>query len=77
MDFDFTTHLSKLLSVPPSQITIQVLTGGVINAAVRASFTLPVDLTRFGHPQSVRSVVLKHARTTLYGLRTMGAIRHD
>jgi hypothetical protein len=61
MDFDFTTHLSKLLSVPPRQITIQVLTGGVINAAVRASFTPPVDLTRFGHPQSVSSVVLKYA----------------
>ena len=63
MDFDFTTHLSKLLSVPPSQITIQVLTGGLINAAVRASFTPPVDLTRFGHPhwQSVPSVVLKYA----------------
>jgi len=61
MDFDFTTHLSKLLSIPPSQITIQVLTGGLLNAAVRASFTPPVDLTRFGHPQSVRSVVLKYA----------------
>jgi hypothetical protein len=61
MDFDFTSHLSKLLSVPPSQITIEVLTGGLINAAVRASFTPPVDLTRFGHPQSVRSVVLKYA----------------
>ena len=61
MDFDFTTHLSKLLSVPPSQITIQVCTGGLLNAAVRASFTPPVDLTRFGHPQSVRSVVLKYA----------------
>ena len=44
-----------------TQITIQVLTGGVINAAVRASFTPPVDLTRFGHPQSVPSVVLKYA----------------
>ena len=61
MDFDFTTHLSKLLSIPPNQITIQVLTGGLLNAAVRASFTPPVDLTRFGHPQSVRSVVLKYA----------------
>jgi hypothetical protein len=61
MDFDFTTHLSKLLSVPPSQITIHVLTGGLTNAAVRASFTPPVDLTRFGHPQSVPSVVLKYA----------------
>ena len=61
MDFDFTTHLSKLLSVPPSQITIQVLTGGLINAAVRASFTPPVDLTLFGHPQSIPSVVLKYA----------------
>jgi hypothetical protein len=61
MDFDFTTHLSKLLSIPPSQITIQVLTGGLTNVAVRASFTPPVDLTRFGHPQSVPSVVLKYA----------------
>jgi hypothetical protein len=61
MDFDFTTHLSKLLSIPPSQITIQVLTGGLINAAARASFTPPVDLTRFDHPQSVPSVVLKYA----------------
>ena len=61
MDFDFTTHLSKLLSIPPSQITIQALTGGLINAAVRASFTPPVNLTRFGHPQSVRSVVLKYS----------------
>ena len=61
MDFDFTTHLSKLLSIPPSQITIHVLTGGFLNATVRASFAPPVDLTRFGHPQSVRSVVLKHA----------------
>ena len=61
MDFDFTTHLSRLFSIPPSQITIQVLTGGVINAAVCASFTPPVDLTRFSHPQSVRSVVLKYA----------------
>ena len=61
MNFDFTTHLSKLLSIPPSQITIQILTGGLLNAAVRASFTPPVDLTRFGHPQSVRSVVLKYA----------------
>ena len=61
MDFDFTTHLSKLLSVPPSQITIQALTGGLLNAAVRASFTPPIDLTRFGHPQSVRSVVLKYS----------------
>ena len=61
MDFDFTTHLSKLLSIPPNQITIQVLTGGLLNAAVRASFTPPVDLTRFGHPQSVPSVVLKYA----------------
>ena len=61
MDFDFTTHLSKLLSIPPSQITIQVLTGGLLNAAVRASFTPPVDLTQFGHLQSVQSVVLKYA----------------
>jgi hypothetical protein len=61
MAFDFTTHLSKLLSVPPSQITIQVLTGGLTNVAVRASFTPPVDLTRFGHPQSVPSIVLKYA----------------
>jgi hypothetical protein len=61
MDFDFSTHLSKLLSIPPSQITIQVLTGGLVNAAVRASFIPPVDLTRFGHSQSVRSVVLKYA----------------
>ena len=61
MDFDFTTHLSKLLSVPPSRIAIQVLTGGVTNTAVRALFTPPVDLTRFGHPQSVSSVVLKYA----------------
>ena len=61
MDFDFTTHLSKLLSIPPSHITIQILTGGLLNAAVRASFTPPVDLTRFGHPQSVQSVVLKYA----------------
>ena len=61
MDFDFTTYLSKLLSIPPSQITIQFLIGGLLNATVRASFTPPVDLTRFGHPQSVPSVVLKHA----------------
>ena len=61
MDFDFTTHLSKLLSIPPSQIAIQILTGGLLNAAARASFTPPVDLTRFGHPQSVPSVVLKYA----------------
>ena len=61
MDFDFTTHLSKLLSIPPSQITIQALTGGLSNAAVRASFIPPVDLTRFGHPQSVPSVVLKYS----------------
>ena len=61
MDFDFTTHLSKLLSIPPSQITIQVLTGGLLNAAVRASFTPPADFTRLGHLQSVRSVVLKYA----------------
>ena len=60
MDFDFTTHLSKLLSVPSSRITVQVLTGGLTNAAVRASFNPPVDLTRFGHPQSVPSVVLKY-----------------
>ena len=61
MDFDFTTHLSELLSIPPSQITIQVFTGGLGNAAVRASFTPPVDLTQFGHPQSVSSIVLKYA----------------
>ena len=61
MDFDFATHLSRLLSIPLSQITIQVLTGGLLNAAARASFTPPVDLTRFGHSQSVRSVVLKYA----------------
>ena len=61
MDFDFTTHLSKLLSIPPSQITIHVLTGGLLNTAVRATFTPPVDLTQFGHPQSVRSVVLKYS----------------
>ena len=61
MDFDFTTHLSKLFSIPPSQIAIQVLTGGIVNAAVRALFTPPVDLTQFGHPQSVQSVVLKYA----------------
>ena len=60
MDFDFTTHLSKLLSIPPSQITIRSLTGGEINITVRASFTPPVDLTQFGHPQSVSSVVLKY-----------------
>jgi Phosphotransferase enzyme family len=61
MDFDFTTHLSKLLSIPPSQITIEALTGGMLNVAVRASFTPPVDLTQFGYPQSVPSVVLKYA----------------
>ena len=61
MDFDFTTHLSKLLSIPPNQITIHFLTGGLLNATVRASFTPPVDLTQFGHPQSVPSVVLKYA----------------
>ena len=61
MDFDFTTHHSKSISIPPSQTTIQVLTGGLINAAVRASFIPPVDLTRFGHPQSVPSVVHKYA----------------
>ena len=61
MDFDFTKHLSKLLSISPSRITIQVLTGGLLNAAVRASFAPPVNLTRFGHSQSVRSVVLKYS----------------
>jgi hypothetical protein len=61
MDFDFTTHLSKLLSIPPTQITIQFLAGGCFNVAVRASFTPPVDLSQFGHPQSVPSVVLKYA----------------
>ena len=61
MDFDFTTHISKLLSIPPSQITIQPLIGGMLNVAVRASFTPPVDLTQFGHPQSVSSVILKHS----------------
>jgi hypothetical protein len=61
MNFDFTSHLSKLLSIPSSQITIQSLTGGNLNVAVRASFTPPVDLTRFGHPQSVTSVILKYS----------------
>ena len=61
MDFDFTTHLSKLLSIPPNQITIQVLTGGTVNATVRASFAPPIDLTRFGQPQSVQSIILKYA----------------
>jgi hypothetical protein len=61
MDFDFTAHLSKLLSIPTSQITIQFFTGGFANATVRASFNPPVDLTQFGHPQSVPSVVLKYA----------------
>src|SRR5882757_7416191 len=61
MDFDFTTHLSKLFSIPPSYITIQYLTGGLLNVAVRASFTPPVDLTQFGHSHSVPSVVLKYA----------------
>lgn len=61
MDFDFTTYLSNLISIPPSQITIQFLTGGMSNVAIRASFTPPADLTQFGHPQSVPSVVVKYA----------------
>ena len=76
---DFATHLSKLLSIPASQITIQVLTGGLLNVAVRASFTPPVDLTRFGHPQSVRSVVLKYAPPYMAKepLRPLDTIRQD
>ena len=79
MDFDFTTHLSRLLSISPSQITIQVLTGGLLNAAVRASFTPPVDLTRFGHPRSVRSVVLKYAPPYMVSepLVPLNTIRQD
>jgi hypothetical protein len=61
MDFDFTMYLSSLLSIPSSQITIQFLLGGFLNAVVRASFSPPVDLTQFGHSQSVTSVVLKYA----------------
>ena len=61
MDFDFTTHISKVLSITPSKITIQPLTGGTLNVAVRASFTPPLDLTQFGHPQSVSSVILKYS----------------
>ena len=60
MVFDFTTHLSKLFSIPPSEITIQFFTPGVVNVTVRASFTPPVDLTQFGHPHSVLSVILKY-----------------
>jgi hypothetical protein len=79
MDFDFTTHLSKLLSIPPSQISIQVLIGGLLNAAVRASFTPPVDLTQFGHPPSARSVVLKHAPPYMFSepCSPLNTIRQD
>ena len=61
MDFDFTTHLTKLLSISASQITIQYLVGGMLNVTVRASFTPPVDLSQFGHAQSVPSVILKYS----------------
>ena len=61
MDFEFTTHLTKLLSIPPSRITIQYLVGGMLNVTVRASFTPPVDLSQFGHAQSVPSVILKYS----------------
>ncbi|KAF9244441.1 kinase-like domain-containing protein [Melanogaster broomeanus] len=61
MDFDFTAYLSQLLSLPSDQITIQILTGGFCNVTVRASFSHPVHLTRFGHPYSIPSIVLKYA----------------
>ncbi|KIO03574.1 hypothetical protein M404DRAFT_1001093 [Pisolithus tinctorius Marx 270] len=61
MDFDFTAYLAKLLYLPPNQITIQFLTGGFCNVTVRASFTPPADLTRFGHSKSVPSIVIKYA----------------
>lgn len=61
MDFDFKSYLAKLLDLSPNRVTIQFLIGGFCNATVRASFAPPADLRRFGHSESVPSIVVKYA----------------
>jgi hypothetical protein len=61
MLFDFSSYLTSLLSLPPDQINIQLLTGGFTNFTVRATFTPPVHLSQFDQSKSFSSVVLKYA----------------
>ena len=61
MGFDFISYLSSYFSIPPNQITIKILTGGNVNETVRAIFSPPADLSKFGFPQPIDSIICKYA----------------
>ncbi|KAJ6606291.1 kinase-like domain-containing protein [Mycena vulgaris] len=56
--FDFPSYLASQLSLDPAEIHVDVLTGGLTNVTVRATFAHPTSLFR---SQPYTSIVLKHA----------------
>ncbi|KAJ7272948.1 kinase-like domain-containing protein, partial [Mycena rebaudengoi] len=58
MAFDFPSYLTSRLSLEPVDFQVRILTGGLTNITVRATFASLTSL--FGSPPS-RSVILKYA----------------
>ncbi|KAJ7221631.1 kinase-like domain-containing protein [Mycena pura] len=57
--FDFSLYLASQLALTPADFRVDVLTGGLTNSTVRATFVSPVY--PFNSQQPMASVVLKHA----------------
>ncbi|KAJ7822677.1 kinase-like domain-containing protein [Mycena leptocephala] len=56
--FDFSSYLSSQLSLNPADFQVDILTGGLTNVTVRATFATPIS---FSNSQPFSSVVLKYA----------------
>ncbi|KAJ7118880.1 kinase-like domain-containing protein [Mycena epipterygia] len=55
---DFPSYLASQLTLEPADFQVHVLTGGLTNVTVRATFASPISMLE---AQSFSSVVLKHA----------------
>ncbi|KAG9043961.1 hypothetical protein FS837_008937 [Tulasnella sp. UAMH 9824] len=60
--FDFKPYLAAILSPPPGEIDVHILSGGYTNLTARATFSPPINLpTHFEFPKAISSVILKKA----------------
>ncbi|KAJ7494489.1 kinase-like domain-containing protein [Mycena galericulata] len=57
--FDFPSYLGSKLSLPPADLKVDILTGGLTNVTVRATFGRSINLS--SSQQTFTSVVLKFA----------------
>ncbi|KAG9008013.1 hypothetical protein FRB90_009153 [Tulasnella sp. 427] len=60
--FDFALYLTNILSIPASDVHVQVLSGGFTNLTARVLFSSPPTFpTRFNFPTAPHTVILKQA----------------